>query len=102
MYIYNVTIKLEHSIHEEWVRWMKEKHIPEVMKTACFTDYKFVRLLDIEEEEGVTYAAQYFAERREDYDKYITDFAPALRDDSFKQWGNKFMGFRTLMKEVEN
>ena len=49
MYIYNVTIKLEHSIHEEWVRWMKEKHIPEVMKTACFTDYKFVRLLDIED-----------------------------------------------------
>jgi len=100
MYIYNVTIKLDHSIHAEWVQWMQEKHIPEVMASGCFTGHKFVRLLDIDEVEGVTYAAQYFAETREDYDRYIAIFAPALRDDSMKQWGNKFIGFRTLMKEV--
>ena len=100
MFIYNVTIKLDHSIHTEWVHWMKEKHIPDVMQSGCFTGYKFVRLLDIEETEGVTYATQYFAETKEDYDRYISFFAPSLRNDSIKQWGNKFIGFRTLMKEV--
>ena len=100
MYIYNITIKLDHSIHKECIKCMKEKHIPYVMKTRCFTEYKFVRLLDIEETEGVTYATQYFAETKEDYDRYITSFAHVLRDDSLKQWGNKFIGFRTLMKEV--
>ena len=100
MYIYNVTIKLDHSIHADWVNWMKEKHIPDVMQTGCFSGYKFVRLLDIEETEGVTYATQYFAETKEDYDRYISIFAPSLRNDSIKQWGNKFIGFRTLMKEV--
>ena len=100
MFIYNVTIKLDHSIHTEWVHWMKEKHIPDVMQSGCFTGYKFVRLLDIEETEGVTYATQYFAETKEDYDRYISFFASSLRNDSIKQWGNKFIGFRTLMKEV--
>ena len=100
MFIYNVTIKSDHSIHTEWVIWMKEKHIPDVMQTGCFTGYKFVRLLDIDETEGVTYATQYFADTIEDYDKYIDSFAQQLRDDALNKWGNRFIGFRTLMKEV--
>ena len=100
MFLYNVTIKLDHSIHAEWVQWMKDKHIPDIMQTGCFTGYKFVRLLDIDDTEGVTYATQYFAATKEDYDKYISVFANLLRDQALKLWGNKFMGFRTLMKEV--
>lgn len=100
MLIYNVTIHLEHSIHEPWVEWMKTKHIPDVMATGCFTQYQFVRLLDTDETEGVTYAAQYYAENRDSYDRYIEQYATALREDATKAWGNKFIGFRSLMQVV--
>ena len=61
MYIYNVTIQLVWGIHEDWLQWMKTKHIPEVMATGCFTDFRFVRVLEMDETEGPTYATKYFA-----------------------------------------
>ncbi|MBC7589167.1 MAG: DUF4286 family protein [Chitinophagaceae bacterium] len=100
MLIYNVTINLEHAIHQAWLEWMKEKHIPEVMATGCFTHYQFVRVLDIDETDGVTYAVQYFAENKANYNRYIQGYADALRDDSLKSWGSKFIGFRSLMQVV--
>ena len=47
MIVYNVTINLEPNIHEEWVKWMKEKHLSDVMATGMFTSYRFLKLLKI-------------------------------------------------------
>ena len=41
MIIYNVSIKIEPNIKDDWIKWMKEKHIPDVMNTAIFSNYKF-------------------------------------------------------------
>lgn len=100
MYIYNVTIHLSWAIHDEWVSWMKEKHIPEVMNSGCFTDFRFVRVLEIDETEGPTYTTQYFAASKEDYEQYISSFAGTLRQDSYDKWGDQFVGFRSLMQVV--
>ncbi|MBL0884311.1 MAG: DUF4286 family protein [Chitinophagaceae bacterium] len=100
MYIYNVTIQLAWSIHEDWLQWMKTKHIPEVMATGCFTDFRFVRVLEMDETEGPTYATQYFANNKEDYDRYIEHYSTALRKDALDVWGNQFVGFRSLMQVV--
>jgi hypothetical protein len=100
MLIYNVTTKIDHSIHQAWVAWMKNKHIPEVMNTGCFSKFQFVQLLETDESDGFTYATQYYAENKEDYQRYIEQFASGLRQDALNTWGNKFAGFRSLMQVV--
>lgn len=35
--VYNVTTKVELSIAEEWLTWLKDEHIPDLIKTGCFT-----------------------------------------------------------------
>lgn len=100
MFIYNVTTKTDHSIHEAWVDWMKTKHIPEIMNTGCFTKFQLVKVLETDESDGFTYAAQFYAATKEDYERYIDQFAAALRQDAMKTWGNKIAGFRSLMQVV--
>jgi hypothetical protein len=100
MYIYNVTIKLQWSIHDDWVKWMQEKHLHDVMATNCFTKYQFVRLLEIDEEEGPTYAIQYFCDSKAQYNQYIEQFAPKLRQEGLNLFGDKMIGFRSLMQIV--
>jgi hypothetical protein len=100
MLIYNVTIQLHHSIHELWLKWMQEKHMPEIMNTNCFAKCQLVKLLEIDETEGVTYAAQYYAADQEHYNNYIQNFATKFRNDSFELWGNQFIAFRSLMQVV--
>jgi hypothetical protein len=100
MILYNVTIQVDPSIQQEWLSWMKEEHIPEVMSTGCFTEYKFWELLDTEATSGPTYAAQYMATSKENYEAYNERFAPEMRKKGTDKWGDRFIAFRTVMKSV--
>jgi len=100
MFIYNVTIKVQEPIHEAWLQWLKEVHVPEVLATGCFTNATIVRLLEVDDSEGPTYAIQYVAESKALYNRYLENFAGILRQKSFDKWGNQFMGFRSLMQVI--
>lgn len=100
MIIYNVTSKIDWSIHKQWAQWMQEEHMPEVLATGCFTQSQLLRLLETDEEEGPTYAAQYFAETIEQHAYYLETFAPLLRQKGLDKWCNRFISFRSLMEVV--
>ena len=100
MIIYNVTTKVDWSIHEAWVKWMQEIHIPEIMHTGCFTGNSLLRLLEVDESEGPTYAAQYHAHSKADYNRYIELHSSVLRQSAHHQWGNKIISFRSLMEVI--
>lgn len=100
MIIYNVTVKVETDVADEWVKWMKEEHMPELMKTGLFIDSRLCRLLEQDELEGRTYTAQYFCNTINDYNAYIDNHAQHMRDKGFARFGNRFIAFRTIM-EVE-
>jgi hypothetical protein len=100
MVLYNVTVKVEKDSAEAWVRWMKEEHMPELMQTGLFADSRLYQLLDIDEEDGLTYAAQYFCNSMEDYNRYIAEHAPAMREKGLQRFKEKFIAFRTLMQAV--
>jgi predicted membrane chloride channel (bestrophin family) len=59
-----------------------------------------VRVVDIDDSDGPTYAVQYFIENRAEYDRYIETYASALRQDSMQLWGQLMIGFRSLMAVV--
>src|SRR5581483_1669708 len=89
MFIYNVTIQIEWDIHEAWLKWMMDVHIPQMLGTGCFQQYQLVRLLEIDESAGPTYAVQYYAESKSNYNRYMELFAPAIRKRSVDMWGDK-------------
>lgn len=100
MFIYNVTIKVAHGIANEWLIWLQQEHIPEVLATQCFTKATIVKLLEIDDSEGPTYAIQYVAESKALYNAYIDKYATLLKDKSYKKWGDQFIAFRSLMQVV--
>jgi hypothetical protein len=101
MIVYNITIKVNNNIADEWLAWQKQEHIPEIMATRLFDDYKMYRLLEQDEKDGITFTFQYFASSIEKYQQYISAFAPLLREKVFAKWGNQFTGFRTIMEAVK-
>lgn len=101
MIIYNVTINIDESVHEEWLDWMKNKHIPDVMATGLFTAHKILRLLSRQEDEtGYTYAIQYTCLNLDNYEKYQSTFAPGLQAETQQKFGGKFGAYRSLLEEV--
>lgn len=99
--IYNVTVKVEQAIADDWLQWILNEHIPEIMQTKCFTDYKVVRLLEVDDSDGPTYAIQYFANSKADYNRYIELHVPAMRKKTLEKWGERFIAFRSVMEVVK-
>ncbi|MBL7731191.1 MAG: DUF4286 family protein [Chitinophagaceae bacterium] len=100
MVVYNVTVKVQQAIADHWLAWMKEEHIPDVTGTGCFTHATILRLLEVDDTEGPTYAVQYHGADTGLYNKYITEFADEMRKRATEKWGDKFIAFRTVMQIV--
>jgi hypothetical protein len=97
MIIYNVTVNIEESVQQEWLKWMNETHIAEVLNTGMFTAAKMSKVLVEEQMGGVTYSIQYTCESQKKLDVYNQNFAPALQTKHNNKFQGKFVAFRTLM-----
>lgn len=100
MIIYNVTVNIEESVQQQWLAWMKETHIPEVMNTGMFVAAKMCRVLVEEQMGGITYSIQYSCESKAKLDEYQAKFAPKLQQEHTKKYQGKFVAFRTLLEVI--
>jgi len=100
MIIYNVTLKVDKSVAGEWLRWMKEEHIDEMMQTGLFSDYRMCRLMEQDEQEGVTYVVQYHTDSIENYQSYLNEHSQKMRQHGLSKFGDKIVAFRTVMEVI--
>lgn len=99
MLLYNVTLILEDAVAEEWLSWMNEIHIPEVMTTGMFVSHRLLKVID-SPNEGITYCAQYVVDNLENYNEYQEKYAPALQENLNEKFKNRFVAYRSLMEFV--
>ena len=98
--IYNVTVNISDTKHDEWVNWMRDVHIPDVMNTGKFLEHRFCKVLS-DDPEGTTYSIQYVCENHQTLEAYIKDDAAELQKDHHNKFEGHFVAFRTLLKWME-
>lgn len=97
--LYNVTVKVKKETSGEWLEWMKTKHIPDVLETGLFSEYKICRILH-DEQDGDTFAVQYLCKNMDDFRAYQEKHAKALQEEHADRYKDKYVAFRTLMEVV--
>lgn len=97
MYIYNVTVNIEKDVHQEWLQWMKEVHIPDVLATGLFLDNRLCQVM-VDEEQGITYSIQYRFEDLDILRRYQELHAPKLQAEHQARFRDKFVAFRTILR----
>lgn len=100
MIIYNVTCSVDKEIAEEWISWMKDKHIPDVLITSLFYDYRILKVLNHDDPATLSFAVQYYSKSIRDVEEYLEKHAPKLRNDVQKRYGDRVVAYRTLLEEV--
>lgn len=100
MIIYNVTVNIDDSIHDEWLAWIKE-HIPQVLGTGKFEKATLSKVLVEEDMGGQTYSIQYRSYSRESLEAYYREDAERLRTEGLKKFADKMLAFRTELQIVD-
>lgn len=102
MIIYNVTINIHESVHDQWLSWMQTKHIPEILATKKFSSARLVKVLIEEEMGGTTYSIQYTTDSRATLMQYYEEDAPAFRAEGAALFGDKMLAFRTELALIKD
>lgn len=101
MILYSVSVTLPAHIGEEWLRWMLDKHIPDVMKTGMFTGFTIFKNLAHDVAGEVEFCTQYTAESFKNYERYRTEFAPELQRHHTEKFGTVAKARRMVLEEIE-
>ena len=75
MIVYEVTSVVEAGLWEEYERFIRGRHIPDMMATGNFVNATF------EHSDPGRYRVRYVAATREALEHYLSDHAPRLRAD---------------------
>ena len=84
MIIYKVEITVEAGIELEWLDWMKQVHVPDVVRTGCFTECRIYKVIESDAADPV-YVMQYHCPSLEEYHRYRDNFVPAPSEGAFRQ-----------------
>jgi hypothetical protein len=100
MVLFNETFGIDQDIEIEWVDWMKNIHIPAIMDTGLFREYKMFKVLGGEEQGSVSYSVQFFATTIDEVVQYLHVAGPPLIEEHRQRFANKHVAFRTLLQEI--
>lgn len=100
MYIYNVTVHVEPKVENDWLEWMKEVHLPEMIATGKFIEAKLFKVITDQNQGGVSYATQYLCNSVVEYKAYLKENAATLQQKASDRFGNTILAFRTQLEEI--
>ena len=100
MIIYNVTCNVENEILQEWLQWMLEIHIPEVMQTGFFLEANINKVIS-SNDDGITYAISYSCESIKKLHEYQRNFSGELQRKHTVRYGEKVVSFRTILETIQ-
>lgn len=100
MYLYNITYNIEQEIEEKWKQWMKQVYLPRVMSTGYFENYKFYKLLNVQDV-GITYSIQLFSSNLSKIEQYLENEASSLQEEQNQLFRYKHVAFMTLLQEMD-
>src|SRR3954468_3508188 len=101
MIVYSVTIEIEAAVESDWLDWVKGGHVPDVIRTGCFSDCHIHKVIG-SEPANPTYVLQYRCLSIEQYHRYRDNFAPALQKDHRGRFAGHFRASRQLLEEIEH
>jgi|SRR5690606_21266651 len=98
MYIYNVTVNVEETVHQQWLQWMKETYIPEMLQTNLFTNARMLRVMVDEEMGGITFSVQYYAKDKESLQRYYSEYLDAFKIKERQRFSDQLVSFTTELE----
>lgn len=101
MLIYSVNVTIKKEIEEEWLKWMKEVHLSDVISTGYFNTWKLFKIIiPASTNDEVSYSVQYSIDSLIKYEDYAKNHASALQAEHANKFPGKFKAARALLEDV--
>lgn len=100
---YEVRARVAPHRAQAYERYLREEHIPDLLRTGCFLEAEFCRVAGDAPDPGesVRFRSSYLAPDQEALDRYLSDHAPRLRAHALERIPDGLELERELWSVVE-
>jgi len=100
MIVYNITVNIHESVHDQWMQWTQNTYIPEFLATGKFSSARLVKVLVEEEMGGITYSLQFHTTDRATLKKFLLEDADRIDQDAYRLFADKMLTFKTELEII--
>ena len=100
MFIYNVTTHVEPTIESQWLAWMNEEHVPQMIQTGKFKKAIIFKVITENDLGGVSYATQYHCSDRTTFESYQKEDADRLKKHALDKFDERILSYRTELEQI--
>lgn len=101
MIIFNTTFHVEDEVKDDYISFMKEAYIIEAANSGFLHEPRFARVHAQHEESGTSYALQFKVKNVETLNHWLDTQGVTLHEKLTTRFGNKALGFVTLLEEID-
>lgn len=101
MLIYNITVSIDPSIEQEWLPWMKETHIPNMMATGFFLENRFAKVMFVKDDGAISYSVQFICSNMTDLQAFQGGYAPQLQQAVKDKFEGMYATFTTVLQVID-
>lgn len=100
MILYNITFNVELDAVEDFKNYLQQAHIPSLESGNDILEYKFFRLLNVDESEAMTMTLQYFLKDMGTYNRHLTVIDRELKKELYQRYGEKVLYFCSVLEKI--
>ena len=100
MLLYNTTYSIELGNEEDFLAWMKETHLPEVMATELPLEHKMLQLLTEVDNGAATFSVQYIFNNPRKLETFRNTYLDSFKEKIDDRYRGKYVFFESLLKKV--
>ena len=101
MIIFNTTYHVEEQILDEFLNYLKTEFVPAAIESQELKAPRMTRVLSQEQTNGHSFALQFEINELDGLDDWYNQTGEALNEEMISRFGEKVVGFSTLMEVVE-
>lgn len=98
MIVYCVQLSIDLECEADWLQWMCETHIPDVMKTGLFERYECLKQLEGPSTSAGVYQIRYYCASPDLLQHYQQTFAPGLQAEHSQRYAGRFSASRMVLE----
>ena len=99
MIVYEVNLSINHSIYDEYKKWLKD-HIDKMLTFQGFFKYHLYKV-SFNDSNSIKLSIHYYVDSLKDLEYYFTNHAEKMRLDGFKVFGDNFSASRRVLSILE-
>lgn len=100
MILYNITFNVELDTVADFKSYLQQTHIPSLQLGDDILEYKFLRLLNVDESETMTMTLQYFLKDMGTYNQHLVVIDRVLKNELYKLYGDKVLYFCSVLEKI--